>query len=261
MEVSRDQLDVLCEIAREAGREIMDVYGGPIDSWQKADASPLTQADLRADAVIRGRLESAFPGVFILSEESVSAQAGDTRTFFLVDPLDGTREFLKRNGEFTVNIALIEDGNPIAGIVFAPALGEMFCAARGLGAWEGTGPDAKPLQTHSPDRAQPVRVIGSRSHGANALEQWLQQLGRHEFVAAGSSLKFCRIAQGAADIYPRHGPTSQWDTAAAHAVLQFAGGAVLGPDGQPLRYGVERPVLNPWFVALGDPTLAYPAIG
>ena len=260
--LTREQLDVLCDIAAQAGREIMDVYGGPVEAWEKADASPLTQADLRADAVIRGRLESDFPGVFILSEESVSAKAADTRTFFLVDPLDGTREFLKRNGEFTVNIALIEEGSAVAGVVLAPALGEMFHAARGLGAWEGTGPDARRLQTHSPDAARPLRVIGSRSHGADALAQWLERLGRpHEFVAAGSSLKFCRIAQGAADIYPRHGPTSQWDTAAGHAVLQVAGGAVLGPDGQPLRYGVERPVLNPWFVAVGDPALVYPAIG
>ncbi|MBC7605268.1 MAG: 3'(2'),5'-bisphosphate nucleotidase CysQ, partial [Ramlibacter sp.] len=147
MQLTREQLATLCDIAIEAGREIMDVYASPIESWQKDDKSPLTQADLRADAVIRRRLESEFAGVFILSEESVSAKSSDTRVFFLVDPLDGTKEFLKRNGEFTVNIALIEDGLAIAGVVYAPALNEMFYAAQGHGAWKGQGAAAQPLQT------------------------------------------------------------------------------------------------------------------
>jgi 3'(2'), 5'-bisphosphate nucleotidase len=262
MRLTREQLDTLCAIAIEAGREIMDVYGdADIVTITKEDTSPLTQADLRSDAVIRKRLQAAFPSVFIQSEEAVAADPGGTRTFFLVDPLDGTKEFIKRNGEFTVNIALIDQGEAVAGVVLAPALGELYYAARGLGAWKGEGAGATALATQPCDPARPLRVIGSRSHGGDALAEWLQRLERpHEFVAAGSSLKFCRIAEGQADIYPRHGPTSQWDTAAAQAVLQEAGGRVLDPDGQPLRYGLELPVLNRYFVALGDPALVFPSI-
>lgn len=260
MQLTTEQLQQLCDIADEAGREIMDVYAGPITAWEKDDASPLTQADLRADRVIRSRLESAFPGVFILSEESVSAAGGMADGFFLVDPLDGTKEFLKRNGEFTVNIALVVGGEPVAGVVLAPALGELFYASRGLGAWKRSAQGVAPLRAARAG-AGPLRVIGSRSHGGDALGAWLAQLdGEHTFVAAGSSLKFCRIAEGLADIYPRHGPTSQWDTAAAQAVLQEAGGRVLDPAGKPLAYGTDRPILNPYFVALGDPGLAYPPL-
>lgn len=255
------QLDALCGIADAAGREVMAVYATDFASWEKDDASPLTQADLRADKVIRAGLESTFPGVFILSEESSSGAPGPQETFFLVDPLDGTKEFLKRNDEFTVNIALIHRGEPVAGVVLAPALGELYFGARGLGAWKRAGAAAVPLRTVRPQADATLRVIGSRSHGAAEVGLWLDRLGRgHTFVAAGSSLKFCRIAEGLADVYPRLGPTSQWDTAAAHAVLEAAGGAVFDPKGQPLRYGLDRPVLNPFFVAVGDTSLRLPPI-
>jgi 3'(2'),5'-bisphosphate nucleotidase len=261
MELKQAQLQLLCEIARDAGSEIMDVYGTDFASWQKDDDSPLTQADLRADAVIRKGLEKAFPGVFILSEESVSQGPRQAEAFFLVDPLDGTREFLKRNDEFTVNIALIEHGEPVAGVVVAPALGEMFYAARGLGAWKRVAAATSELKTTTAVPSAPLRVIGSRSHGGDLLNAWLGKLTvEHSFVPAGSSLKFCRIAEGAADIYPRLGPTNQWDTAAAHAVLQEAGGVVLDPAGRPLRYGLDRPMLNPHFIALGDPAITYPPL-
>ncbi len=261
MTLGKAELDRLCALAEAAGREVMAVYRTDFASWQKEDASPLTQADLRADAVIRQGLGAAFPGVFILSEESLSAAHGPQSTFFLVDPLDGTREFLKRNDEFTVNIALIEDGAPVAGVVLAPALGELFYAARGLGAWKKTAGAVTALKVGVAPPAAPLRVIGSRSHGGEALQAWLGKLaGEYRFVPAGSSLKFCRIAEGLADIYPRPGPTSQWDTAAAQAVLEAAGGAVLDPQGQPLRYGLERPILNPCFVALADPALKFPPL-
>jgi len=261
MKLTQAQLQSLCAIAQAAGREVMAVYGTDFASWEKDDASPLTQADLRADAVIRAGLESAFPGVFILSEESSSLAAGQQQTFFLVDPLDGTREFLKRNDEFTVNIALVHEGEPVAGVVLAPALGELFYAARGLGGWKNSAGTVTALKLAPVDKSKPLRVIGSRSHGGEALQAWLSSLsGEYSFVGAGSSLKFCRLAEGLADIYPRLGPTSQWDTAAAQAVLQEAGGAVLDPQGQPLRYGLDRPVLNPNFVALGDPALAFPPL-
>lgn len=254
MKLTREQLGVLCAIAEAAGREIMAVYAEGGETWQKDDASPLTEADLRADKVIRAGLESAFPGVFILSEESRSAGDELPVSFFLVDPLDGTKEFLKRNGEFTVNIALVHEGRPVAGVVLAPALDELFYAASGLGAWKRTPGGERPLATVP--AAAPLRVIGSRSHGGEALGRWLQTLDAvHTFVAAGSSLKFCRIAEGEADIYPRFGPTSQWDTGAAQCVLEAAGGTVVDLERQPLRYGLDRPVLNPEFMALGAPDL------
>jgi 3'(2'),5'-bisphosphate nucleotidase len=258
--IDRPQLDMLCDIAQLAGREIMAVYATDFASWSKDDDSPLTQADLRSDRVIREGLEAAFPGVFILSEESTSQAQVTTERFFLVDPLDGTKEFLKRNDEFTVNIALIERGVPVAGVVLAPALGQLYFAAAGLGAFRRDAQGEAALRTQAP--ASPLRVIGSRSHGGDALAAWLQRLsGDHAFVAAGSSLKFCRLAEGQADVYPRLGPTSQWDTAAGQAVLECAGGAVLDVSGNDLRYGLERPILNPNFIALAQRDMRVPAIG
>lgn len=252
MNVTTGLLETLCAIACEAGRAIMDVYDGEITVIDKADQSPLTEADMRADAIIRARLEAAFPGVYILSEESRSPQQGGAghAPFFLVDPLDGTREFLKRNGEFTVNIALIADTAPVAGVVYAPALATLYYGGEDLGAWRRDAGGVRRMQAAPWDPSMPLQVIGSRSHGAEALNAWLQTLPcAHEFVAAGSSLKFCRIAEGGAHAYPRFGPTSQWDTAAAHCILNNAGGAVLALDGQPLRYGVALPILNSHFLA------------
>jgi 3'(2'),5'-bisphosphate nucleotidase len=253
MNLTEKQLQCLCQIAEAAGREIMDVYANGGETWQKDDQSPLTEADLRADRVIRAGLEQHFPGVFILSEESVSAGAQTASQFFLVDPLDGTKEFLKRNGEFTVNIALVDNGQPVAGVVLAPALDELFYAARGVGAFKRDSTGTRPIHTTDTTPTDPLRVMGSRSHGGDKLNAWLASLkNQHTFVAAGSSLKFCRIAEGQADVYPRFGPTSQWDTAAAQAVLEGAGGVVLNLQGPRLTYGLDRPVLNPEFVALGQ---------
>jgi 3'(2'),5'-bisphosphate nucleotidase len=253
MKFKQEQLQTLCNIAQTAGQVVMAVYDQGGEVWQKEGASPLTEADLRADAVIRQGLEAAFPGMFILSEESRSAGTETPDMFFLVDPLDGTKEFLKHNGEFTVNIALVQHGVPIAGVVYVPALGELFYAVQGLGAWLQTGggtPQALQVAPWLPNQA--LRVIGSRSHGGDKLATWLATLScQHSFVAAGSSLKFCRIAQGQADIYPRFGPTSQWDTAAAQCVLVAAGGAVHDLAGNPLQYGLQRALLNPEFVAVG----------
>ena len=254
MNITNEQLNILCSIALEAGREIMSVYAEDFSISHKEDASPLTEADLRADAVIRQGLEQHFPNVFILSEESVSVSDKQhaTERFFLVDPLDGTKEFLKRNGEFTVNIALIENGISIAGVVYAPALNELFYAARGLGAWVVKAEEKTTLQVQPIDGKTPLRVVGSRSHGADKLEAWLVELNKpYTFTPFGSSLKFCRIADGQADIYPRFGPTSQWDTAAAQCVLEVAGGSVCDLDGQTIRYGLEREILNSEFIASG----------
>ena len=253
MLVTKEQLATLCETAEMAGREVMAVYAEDFSASFKADASPLTEADLRADRVIRHELEAKFPGIFILSEESVSLGIGPSDTFFLVDPLDGTKEFLKRNDEFTVNIALVHKAKVMAGVVLAPALGELFFAAPGLGVWKRDGQGTHAMKVVNYEEDRPLRVIGSRSHGGGPLSNWLAQLPcQHDFLAAGSSLKFCRIAEGAADIYPRFGPTSQWDTAAAQCVLEVAGGAVTDLVGQALTYGMDRAVLNPSFVAAGD---------
>ena len=256
MSVTRVELDALCRIAEDAGREIMQIYheGGQI--WRKGDDSPLTEADLRADRVIRQGLEQHFPKLFILSEESVSSSDQDSARFFLVDPLDGTKEFLKRNAEFTVNIALVEFNQPVAGVVLAPALGEMYFAGRELGAWKRDISGVRSIKVATVSPSDPLRVIGSRSHGGEKLSAWLATLKtEHTFVAAGSSLKFCQIAEGRADIYPRFGPTSQWDTAAAQAILEIAGGAVTSLEGDSLLYGLDRPILNTEFVAVAQMTL------
>jgi 3'(2'), 5'-bisphosphate nucleotidase len=281
MHPTPDLLQTLCAVASAAGRAVLEVYAGDFGSWRKDDESPVTEADLRADALIRQGLARAFPGAFVLSEESVSRPpAGPVPGWFLVDPLDGTREFLARNGEFTVNIALVEGGRPVAGVVLAPALGGLYAAAQGLGAWRrawaATEPDEadglppgvaeaaaevpaagawQPLRV-APAPAGPVRALVSRSHPDPRTRRWLAALPRgHLALAAGSSLKFCRIAEGAADVYPRFGPTSPWDTAAGQCVLECAGGAVVDLGGRELRYDPDRTGRNPDFLALGDPAL------
>jgi 3'(2'), 5'-bisphosphate nucleotidase len=256
-------LEVLCEAAVEAGRQILAVYEGGGATWQKkADDSPLTEADLRAHDAIVAALAGAYPGVPLWSEEGEQPPADLTAgPFFLVDPLDGTREFLNRSGEFTVNIALIENGAPVAGVVYAPALDQLYFAAHGAGAFRRDLQGDTPLRTRVPQAGESLRLIGSRSHRSDAEAAWLQRLDRaHTFVAAGSSLKFCRIAEGAADVYPRLGPTCQWDTAAGQAILECAGGVVLDPHGCELRYGLGRPVLNSFFIALASRDIDVPSL-
>lgn len=250
--MTAEDLQTLCRIARTAGDAIMEIYAkGTLACWQKDDQSPLTEADLQADRIIVDGLQRHFPGTFILSEESRSAGTAMPQRFFLVDPLDGTKEFLKRNGEFTVNIALIEHERPIAGVVYAPALAALYFAALNAGAWLEEHGQLTRLCTVA--YQPPLRIVGSRSHGAEKMHAWLHKLPcPHTFTAAGSSLKFCQIAKGQADVYPRFGPTSQWDTAAAQCILEQAGGAVIDLQGQALRYGLHRPILNSEFMALGD---------
>ena len=256
MRLTHSELEVLCQIAVSAGKEIMDVYNNGGEAWQKSDDTPLTEADLRADAIIRRELEHHFPDIFILSEESSSSEQKTHDCFFLVDPLDGTKEFLKRNGEFTVNIALIDRGRPVGGVVYAPALNELFFGAHHIGAWKRDSHKNQAIKTVSSVDHNPLRIMGSRSHGTEKLGLWLNQITRpYIFMEAGSSLKFCRVAEGQADLYPRFGPTSQWDTAAAQAVLEAAGGIVTDLQGQTLSYGLDRAILNPEFFALGQSSL------
>jgi 3'(2'), 5'-bisphosphate nucleotidase len=245
----------LLALARRAGAAILEVYRQPIDVVTKADASPLTIADLRSHQIITAGLAELEPAMPILSEESSDVPFATRATwsrYWLVDPLDGTKEFLKRNDEFTVNIALIEGHAPRLGIVYVPAQGVVYWGGSAVGAFRQADRDPiEPIRVTA-RAATPLRVVGSRSHGSDELATALERLGPHELVPLGSSLKFCSIAEGRADIYPRFGPTSEWDTAAAQAVVEGAGGRVLDGQGRPLRYNTKESVLNPYFVAFGD---------
>ena len=248
-------LEQVAGIARAAGVEILEVYAsGDVAATAKADASPLTLADLRAHALIVARLAELTPGVPVLSEEAAAtpfSERSGWQRYWLVDPLDGTREFLARNGQFTVNIALIEGHSPALGVVHVPVTDTTYLGQPGRGAWRGhAGVPAESIRV-ALRSASPLRVVGSRSHRGDSLDGFLARSGPHELVAIGSSLKFCLVAEGAADVYPRLGPTSEWDTAAAHAVLAAAGGTVSQLDGAPLAYNTRAELLNPHFVAYG----------
>ena len=247
-------------LAHAAGVEIMARYEGNYTVAHKGDDSPLTDADLAAQRVIAAGLAALTPGIPMLGEESAATEVAERlrwRTLWVVDPLDGTREFLKHNGEFTVNIALVHEHEPVLGVVLAPALGLAYSGARGVGAWRHAG-DA-PASTLVPARraAAVPRVLGSRSHRGSSLDALLANLGEHELVAVGSALKFGWLAEGRADFYPRLSPTSEWDTAAGQAVLEAAGCRVVGLDGQPLRYNARETLLNPDFICSGDAARAW----
>lgn len=252
-------LEAMIGAAIEAGRAAFHVYRGEFAVMRKSDESPVTTADHAAEAIILERLRDTAPRIPIVAEEQVAAgHIPDTgEEFFLVDPLDGTREFIERRGDFTVNIALIRGGSPVLGVVYAPASGQLFAgdagAMRAFQCMQDPG---------SPERGQriPIRVrpaprggvtaVASRSHRTPETDAYLARYRVAELVSVGSSLKFCLIAAGDADLYPRLGPTMEWDTAAGHAVLVAAGGTVLASDGSPLRYGKPH-FRNPWFIASG----------
>ena len=251
--------EAVIALARDAGGAIMRVYAQDFSVEHKDDRSPLTEADLASHRLIVDGLHALTPGVPVLSEESSELPWDVRRTwtrYWLVDPLDGTREFVKRNGEFTVNIALIEGDAAVFGVVYAPALGELCHARRGVGAFVRDGAEDVPLVTRRPAVA-PLRVAASRSHLDARTAAAMQRMGETESVGLGSSLKFLRIAEGRIDVYPRFGPTSEWDTAAAQCVVEAAGGVVLTLDGEPLRYNRKDSLLNPDFIALGDVDLAW----
>jgi 3'(2'), 5'-bisphosphate nucleotidase len=247
--------DSVIALAKKAGAAIMEVYGGDFGVIAKEDASPLTIADLRAHEIISTGLKSLTPQWPVLSEESAGVPFAERlrwQTYWLVDPLDGTKEFVSRNGEFTVNIALIHDHSPIFGVVNIPALATSYVGTQSDGAFKqiGDGESVKILPTIP--AKQPPRVVGSRSHRGELLDAYLAKLGPHELVSMGSALKFCLVAEGKADLYPRLGPTSEWDTAAAQAVVEAAGGVVVTSDGKPLRYNAKADILNPHFYAFAD---------
>ena len=246
-------------LAREAGAKIMEIYAQDFAVETKDDHSPLTAADMAAHRHIVAGLTAMTPDIPVLSEESASVpwdvRRGWTR-YWLVDPLDGTREFVKKNGEFTVNIALIEGDAPTFGVVYAPALDEMLFGQRGVGAFVCDGDDTVPIMARQPAGA-PLRVAASRSHLDTRTAAAIERMGEVEPLGLGSSLKFCRLAEGRLDVYPRFGPTSEWDTAAGQAVLEAAGGVVLRLDGSVLSYNTKDSLLNPDFIALGDARLPW----
>ena len=266
---SSELLDRIRHIAKLAGDAIMAVYARDFGVELKADRSPVTEADRAADGIICAELARLRPVLPVLSEESAPSAWEERRRwgrYWLVDPLDGTREFVKKNDEFTVNIALVEDQRAVLGVVFAPALDLEFSGGRGVGAWrrEGDGPltpvRASATTPASSNRPAALKVMGSRSHPGPGLSAYLERLGPHEVTPMGSSLKICMVADGRADIYPRLGPTSEWDTAAAQAILESAGGGMIDRAGQPLRYNTKDHLLNPHFLAVGDLERDWPSV-
>ncbi len=248
-----DLLDLMLDAARAAAAEIMGVYLGAFEAEEKDDGTPVTAADRRAETAILEILAPA--GLPFLAEESVAAghvpELGER--FFCIDPLDGTREFLKRNGEFTVNIALVEAGRPTLGVVLAPASGATYLGGPD-GAFEITPRNTR--ERIRTDPRHPMRVVASRSHGHAALKGFCEALQVVDDVSVGSSLKFCLLARGDAQLYPRFTPTCEWDTAAGQAILEAAGGAVLTLDGAPMVYGRGGEHLNPFFIAAASADLA-----
>jgi len=249
--------EALMPIVERAGTAIMKVYGSAFLVQHKDDNSPLTQADLESQRIIVEGLQRVTPDIPILAEESAAAPwsvRSTWRELWVVDPLDGTREFVKRNGEFTINVALVVEHEPVLGVVSAPALGQTFWGAAGLGAYRrAQGGENERVHTAPPQ--QPPRVVGSRSHASPQIAAYLKRIGPHVLSAVGSSLKFCLVAEGKADLYPRFGATSEWDTAAGQAVLEAAGGHVTRMDGHRLRYNCRESLINGDFVAFADPAV------
>ncbi|KZK83177.1 3'(2'),5'-bisphosphate nucleotidase CysQ [Pseudovibrio sp. Ad13] len=248
--------------ALEAGQRILGIYGEDVQSKKKGDGSPVTVADQLAEEIILKHLAVLCPHIPVIAEESMEAgvmpETGSC--FILVDPLDGTKEFINRNGEFTVNIALIEKGKPTKGVIYAPATGELFWGEDNKGAFRA---DAKGLECGDESQmsckavSDELLVLASRSHRCEKTNTLISKLENSSIIAAGSSLKFCRLAEGKADFYPRMGPTMEWDTAAGQAILCAAGGSVIVEGGEPLEYGKletpqGKPFANPCFLAVAD---------
>lgn len=244
------------DIIRQAGAKVMAVYATDFESYSKEDSSPVTEADTAAEAIIKPALEKLLPGVPVVAEEAAAAgdipAVGD-EPFWLVDPVDGTKEFLNRNGEFTVNIALIVNRQPVLGAVLAPALDTLYTGIVGEEAFKQMGADTPTPITVRDEPAEGITIVASRRHGdPEILEKFLAGRKLNETKNAGSSLKFCLVAEGEADLYPRFGPTCEWDVAAGHAVLAAAGGRVTLEDGKtPFSYAKQADFLNPHFIAWG----------
>lgn len=250
----QELIEPLVELAGKAGDRILEVYSTEFDVESKEDESPLTLADLAAHNTLVAGLSELAPDIPILSEEGGMPPfevRKEWHRYWLIDPLDGTREFVNRNGEFTVNIALIVQHEPVLGIVRVPVKDVTYVGCEGHGA-DRRHRDEKPVRIHvAKTPSHPARIVGSRSHRGDSLNAFLASVGDYELVPMGSSLKFCVVADGDADVYPRLGPTSEWDTAAAQAVVEQAGGSVVTIEGERLAYNTKDDILNPWFVVIG----------
>lgn len=252
--LQKDFINEINRIAIEAGEKIMLLYQKEFDIHEKSDKSPLTEADLASHNYICEQLNRLTPNIPILSEESAAISWEERKlwhTYWLIDPLDGTKEFIKKNGEFTVNIALISQGVPALGVVYAPDLDVLYFGSESLGAYKKSEGRSERIRIAAPPKGT-IKVVGSRSHQSDDMEQYLQRFVDYELLSMGSSLKLCLVAEGEADIYPRFGPTSEWDIAAAHAVLKAAGGSCFLYDGgHELLYNSKESLLNPYFIAQG----------
>ena len=247
-------IDPIVELTEKAGQAILEVYASDFDVQSKDDESPLTQADLASHHCIVAGLEKLTPGVPIISEESGLPdfeERSQWSRYWLIDPLDGTKEFVNRNGEFTVNIALIDEQKPVFGVVHVPVQNKTYIGCEGFGAERRDGNGETQSIRVAAESSTPVRVVGSRSHRGASLDAYLHNLGECDMIPMGSSLKFCVIAEGGADLYPRLGLTSEWDTAAAQAVVEQAGGRVVTLDGKPMKYNTKSDILNPFFFVIG----------
>lgn len=249
-----EQLIALEDLAEEAGRAILDDKARTSSVEFKLDESPLTSADLASHRTIVDGLAKLDPTVPVLSEESKALPFDERKSwskYYLVDPLDGTKEFIKGKKEYTVNIALIEDGVPTVGVVYVPELGEMYSGAAGLGAFKIVRGQSRIKISVAQACPSAPRIVGSASHASPVMAVFLELVGAHKMMEFGSSLKICQISDGTADFYPRFGPTSEWDTAAGHAVVLHAGGEVVTIDGAPLTYNQKDSLLNPFFYVIG----------
>ena len=256
----KDSLNKLIEISIKAGRAIMDIYETDFDFEKKSDQSPLTAADLCSHKIISDSLSKLNPKIPILSEESSGitiAERSSWDEYWLIDPLDGTKEFINRNGEFTTNIALMKKNKPIFGIIHAPYLNQTYWGGESLGSYYLEGDLDSDIEkiTASPSSNQEIRIVSSRSHPNDNLKHILKMTGDHKIISIGSSLKFCLIAAGEADCYLRLGPTSEWDTAAGDAIVKSSGGSVKAIDGSELKYNKSDSILNPSFIAASNEEL------
>ena len=250
-------LEALGKLAREAGKAILEVYGTDFEVEEKADTSPLTLADRRSHQIISARLQTRYPAIPVLSEEGREVPYTVRRewpAFWLVDPLDGTKEFVKKNGEFTINIALIQGTVPTLGVIYLPVPDRLYLADLRRGCWEQRGGSSRKLAMGMVPSASPPRVVKSRSHPSPDLETLLEALPAYESVSRGSALKFCALAAGEADCYPRLGPTWEWDTAAGQAIVTAAGGVMVSLDGTPFTYNKPNLRNGPFLAA---PSLAW----
>ncbi len=252
----KELVNPVCEIAKQAGAEIMKIYAEGFEIQEKKDHSPLTTADLASHTLIMGQLEKLTPDIPILSEESASisfTERSSWKNYWLIDPLDGTREFIKRNGEFTVNIALITEHSSSLGVVYLPVKDVCYSASRNQGAYkQDQNSTADKIISRASSPENKPTICGSRSHAGKSLQALQDKIGQFDLISMGSSIKMCLVAEGVADIYPRFGPTSEWDTGAAHCVVNEAGGVIVDMNLQTLQYNTKDSLLNPSFLALGD---------